>query len=395
MSIGLGRSYQHVGINRVGEYMKPAKEKGPSADSNVCSTISRPNEIWRRYTGIFEGKKISPEERKRGLRILARKISERVRRNFTAEAQRPGEGQKHGVTGRDARTTGLAAGSEPRTVASGGLEISLVSDWDFDSATWTRVANCGVTVEALCVELGCTRSRLTSLLKEYCGMSAPEFVDGVKFSRLKSAMMLRLREAATELWGFPGSYVAVKLCSERRAESLLCDPDLTPRPPSLRGKGENGGGGRCAVGKRSRFFRTRAEELFEESRGDERVRRIWELCDMLRRDFHLESWAISLGYENGAKLKRACLNVLGRTLEKLERGLAMEVVQFYFCAEDRQLREIALRDDGSVITGRARELYHGDDAKPEEPFVDEYAKFEELKAEWLSRMWNNFNGNKQ
>ena len=116
---------------------------------------------------------------------------------------------------------------------------------------------------------------------------------------------------------------------------------------------------------------------------------------MLRRDFHLESWAISLGYENGAKLKRACLNVLGRTLEKLERALAMEVVQFYFCAEDRELREIALRDDGSVITGRARELYHGDDAKPEEPFVDEYAKFEELKAEWLSRMWNVFNGNNQ
>jgi hypothetical protein len=37
-------------------------------------------------------------------------------------------------------------------------------------------------------------------------------------------------------------------------------------------------------------------------------------------------------------------------------------------------------------------LYHGDDPNPEPPFVDEYAKFEELKAEWLSRMWNVFNG---
>jgi hypothetical protein len=61
-------------------------------------------------------------------------------------------------------------------------------------------------------------------------------------------------------------------------------------------------------------------------------------------------------------------------------------VQFYLCAEDRELREIALRDCGSVVVGRAREFYHGDDAKPEAPFVDEWAKFEELKAEWLSRM---------
>jgi len=250
------------------------------------------------------------------------------------------------------------------------------------------------------VELGCRRHILTSLLKEHCGMSASEFLDGLKFSRLRTAMMVRLREAAMELWGFPGSFVAVKLQREAErgdSESLLCDPDRrTPHPGlaslvsalSLKGRGENGG--RCAGGKRSRFFRTRPEELFAESRGDERARRVAELCAMLRRDFHLESWAVSAGYESGAKLKRACLNVLGRTLEKLERALAAEVVQFYFCAEDRELREIALRDDGSVITGRARELYHGDDAKPEAPFVDEYSKFEELKAEWLSRMWDVF-----
>ena len=94
-------------------------------------------------------------------------------------------------------------------------------------------------------------------------------------------------------------------------------------------------------------------------------------------------------------MKRACLNVFGRTLAQIERQLAGEVVQFYFCAEDRALREIARRDDGSVIVGRARELYHGSEDIPEAPFVDEYAKFEELKAEWLSRMWDVFNGNDQ
>jgi hypothetical protein len=202
-------------------------------------------------------------------------------------------------------------------------------------------------------------------------MCAGEFVDGLKFSRLKSKLSLRLREAALELWGFPGSYVAVKLLTD----------GLT------RGDTESG---KSRGRKVSRYFCTRPEELFEESRGDERTRRIGELCAMLRLDFDLESWALSAGFDSGAKLKRACLNVLGRTLSQLERMLAAEVVQFYFCAEDRELREIALRSEGSVTVARAREIYHGSDEKPEPPFVDEYAKFEELRAEWLSRMWDQF-----
>jgi hypothetical protein len=82
--------------------------------------------------------------------------------------------------------------------------------------------------------------------------------------------------------------------------------------------------------------------------------------------------------------------VFGRTLAQIERALATEVVQFYLCAEDRELRAIACSDRLSVEVARARELYHGDEAKPEAPFVDEWAKFAELKAEWLSRMWDEF-----
>jgi hypothetical protein len=349
MSIGLGKSYQHAGLNRVGAYLEPSRTKGPPADRNVCSTLAKPNEIWRRVTGIFPGVKQTAKARKRGLKLLTLKISERVRR--------------------------AAQGTEPRASASGGLEISVVNDWEFEAATWTRVLNCGVTVEELCVELGCRRHILNALLKEYCGMNVSDFLDGLKFSRLKSAMHVRLREAAAELWGFPGSYVAVKLMngglSQRREDAK---------------NGKNGGG------KRSRYFQTRPQDLFEESRDEERVRRVTELCAMMRCDFHLESWAISLGYESGAKLKCACLNVLGRTLEKLERALAAEVVQFYFCAEDRQLREIACSDRLSVEVGRARELYHGSDEVPAPPFLDEYAKYEGLKARWLSKLWELFNG---
>jgi len=210
-------------------------------------------------------------------------------------------------------------------------------------------------------------------------MSAGEFVDGLKFSSLKRALAHRMREAAFELWGFPGSFIAVKLMngglSQRREGAKNSGTD---------GSGEGAKGRRGD--KRSRYFLTRPEELFEECRSDERARRIGELCAMLRADFDLESWAISAGYASGAKLRRACLNVCGRTLAQIERALASEVVQFYLCAEDRELRAMACSDVLSVEVARARELYHGDDAKPEPPFVDEWSKFEELKAEWLSKL---------
>ena len=355
MSIGFGRSYQYAGLNRIGAYREVSKDKGPRRDgrgenggrgegeNGGKGETDKPNEIWRRITGIFPGVEQSAHDRKRGLKLLTLKIQDRVKRaTSTAETQRRGERKG----------------------------LSLTDEWDFGADDWVRVRNSGVSIEAMCVELGCSRSRLTSLLKEYCGMSAGEFVDGLKFSRLKAALMGRLRDAASELWGFPGSYVAVKLSTDgiaQRREGAKNGGTDGRGANGRRGEGENGRRG----AKRSRFFLTRPEEMFEESRADERVRRVSEICAMLRSDFDLESWAISSGYESGAKLKRACLNVLGKTLAQLERGLAMEVVQFYFCAEDRQLREIALRDDGSVMVGRARELYHGDDAKPEAPFVDE------------------------
>jgi hypothetical protein len=139
----------------------------------------------------------------------------------------------------------------------------------------------------------------------------------------------------------------------------------------------------------------RPEEMFAESRADERARRIGELCERLRIDFDLESWAVNCGFASGAKLKRACLNVAGRSLHQIEKVLASEVVQFYLCAEDRELREIACEDGMSVLVSRAREIYHASEEKPAPPFVDEWAKFEELKAEWLSRMKDVFNGNDQ
>jgi hypothetical protein len=341
MSVGLGKSYQCVGLNRLGAYLSVAKTKGPPADKSVCATVEKPNEIWRRITGIYPGVKQTAQERKRGLRILARRIQERV--------------------GRGGR--GMAA-----TEVATTNRLSLADDWTVRPEAWARVKCSGVSIEGLCVELGCTHARLTMLLKEYSSLSASEFIDGLNFVSLKQALTTRLRETAEAMWGYPGSFVAFKLSTD--------------------GTGEGANGTRSE--KRSRYFHTRPEELFEESRTDERERRVGELCDRLRFSFDLESLAISAGYASGAKLKRACLNVLGKTLREIERMLAAEVVQFYLCAEDRELREIASREKLNATVARARELYHGSDDAPVPPFVDEWAKFEELKAEWLSRMRDMF-----
>jgi hypothetical protein len=117
MSIGFGRSFQHVGLNRVGAYLETANEKGPETAEGSGQKAgggngdgrngngdgdARPNEIWRRVTGIFPGVKQSAKERKRGLKLLTIKIQERVR---LANVE-----------------------TEPRASASESLEISLATD---------------------------------------------------------------------------------------------------------------------------------------------------------------------------------------------------------------------------------------------------------------------------
>src|SRR4051812_33893945 len=135
MSIGFGKSYQKAGLNRLGAYLSVANTKGPPADRNVCPTnIEKPNEIWRRYTGIFPGVELETWQRKRGLRILARRVRERI-----------------------VRECGGTAATEVATTK----KLSLAAEWEFAAEDWVRVREEGISVEAVCVELGCSRARLT------------------------------------------------------------------------------------------------------------------------------------------------------------------------------------------------------------------------------------------
>jgi hypothetical protein len=106
-------------------------------------------------------------------------------------------------------------------------------------------------------------------------------------------------------------------------------------------------------------------------------------------DFRMEAFATLLGFESVKNFRKACLMVMGRTLEQLERILAREIVAFYLAAEERELRSIALREDEFGV--RAREIYCGDSEKiPMEPFCDRWSALEFAKPEWLSAMMAEF-----
>ncbi len=134
----------------------------------------------------------------------------------------------------------------------------------------------------------------------------------------------------------------------------------------------------------------RPEEYAAEERYEERERRIGELAREVRREFDLESWAVSAGFGSGARLKRACVNVLGKSLRTLERQLAAEVVRYYLCAEDKALREVAMAKGDNPDVIRARWVYNESEDPPTEPFLDEWSKAEAFARDWLEKMRGEF-----
>ncbi|MCY3017562.1 MAG: hypothetical protein NTW87_00825 [Planctomycetota bacterium] len=270
--------------------------------------------------------------------------------------------------------TATGGRGDTATRRHGDAGPGLMADWGGGVETWARTAREGRSVEALCVELQVSRARLTMLTKEYCGLAVQELVDGFKVRGLKRALIERLREAAQQLWGTPGSFAATKY-------------EMEPRMNTDEHGYEKGSGFRVPgiAQKRSRYFRMRAEDYYYEDRASERARRCAELTICLREDFDLEGWAVWAGFANGARLKRACVNVLGRSLQAVERALAEEVVRYYICAEDKVLRQVACGSDSARVA-RARWAYNESEDPPTAPFLDEWSKAEELARDWLEKM---------
>jgi hypothetical protein len=269
-------------------------------------------------------------------------------------------------------------------------------------------------VEEICARLQISSTRLSALVREACGVSASELIDGFKIERVRKGMFERLRDLARELWGVPGYMVYEKLGPHGRTETesqnskvksqkkrneeaagtdVLRDGDADREckaDPSPRVRFAHVGPlPRGGEGKRPQYFRVRNAEWRTEDEVEERERRTKELLLKFRRECSLEVMALELGFANGSRMKRACLNVLGKSWRAIERGLVEEVVRYYLCAEDKLPREIASRED-SILAFCARELYDGTEEKPTEPFLDEWSGHEHFAKEWLEWMASAF-----
>ena len=259
----------------------------------------------------------------------------------------------------------------------------VLSDWNSELGSWQRVKTDGHSIEAVCAELGLSSWKLTQLTKEYCNLTATEVFDGHKVKQLKSFILARLKEAAQQLWKNPGEYAAYKAQGYVDCQSgplSRSNSNLTPWPPlRLTERGR----------KASRFFPTKPQDLFVEEKWAEKARRTTALIEKMWEEFDFESWALSAGYSTVRRLKRAVLTVLGKTFEQMEKCLAGEVIEYYQCAEDRELRNLALGKDCDAVVD-ARRLYHKSSEKPAEPFLDMWSAAEFAAKDWLMKMAGAF-----
>jgi len=202
--MGFGVSFQKVGINRVGEYLKPCRTKNPTPDPSpfhgegrtaASSGAQKLNEPWRRISDLV-GKNAEtrdPKVRKRCVRKLVAWIDRRV-----TEERLQIENCKFQIA-------------------------NLTEAWGDDVSQWRRVSLGGLSVEGICFRLGISRGRLTSLLKETHGVSAGELLDGFKIRGLRKLLIAHLRDAAARLWGRPGDF-AVRRCGMGQTNDPLCPP---------------------------------------------------------------------------------------------------------------------------------------------------------------------------
>jgi len=363
--MGFGISHQSVGINRVGEYLKPCRTKGnpspgPSPFHGEGRTAAQKvNEPWRRISDLVGANAEShdPKVRKRCVRKLARWIE----RQWSAE--------------------------QTRVCARSLKNVELTQPWDWEVSTWRRSAQAGLSVEALCFRLGISERGLTALLRETLNVSAGELLDGFRIRNLRAKLTAQFRAAAERLWDTPGEFAKRRCMEELRISDCGMRNGI--------GGARNGAARRFDSNvKRSAYFRTQPAEFLGLEHGEEEALRLRELLGMLDRirdenDFDADAFAAMLGFESSRALRRACVMVFGRTLKQVERIVAREVVSFYLAAEDRELRAVCARDDEFGF--RAREIFCGDGERIlEEPVCDRWSACEAGKPEWLRRMVAEF-----
>ncbi|MCY3018784.1 MAG: hypothetical protein NTW87_07120 [Planctomycetota bacterium] len=264
-----GISHQKAGLNWAGRYKAWSRERalaeawrfwlqhkrGRGSGFGVGCACGTPKNAeasfgathghakWRRITGITSAVEgvLTAKERKAGLKRLVAWMENTIK-NAELRIQNETENGK----GSGFRVQGIGNDERP---------LSLTTAWGRGVESWFRATE-GRSVESLCTELQVSRARLTMLTKEYCGLTVQELTDGFRIRNVKRGLVERLREAAQELWGIPGSYAATKYEME---------PQMNTDEHGYRVQG-SGFRVQGIAKKQSRYFRMRPEDYYYEDR---------------------------------------------------------------------------------------------------------------------------------
>jgi hypothetical protein len=242
-------------------------------------------------------------------------------------------------------------------------------------------------MRSVCRQLGIAHSKLSSLSKELTGMAAHEIVDKMKAAGLREKFRAPLIAFAETHLGPPGlvhfANIDNYIDEELRIEM---NEDLSEDNPLRR---END--------KRSydqrRDNRIALEKLAKKHGGllinidrspypgrccKEEIR--WELIRGLKKsrrepDFDRNTWAMSHGFANFARMRRACLLEYGKTPAQLEMEILIELADFYDVAGNLKLRICSARNRPEARGHRA-----------EKPYMDRWSCARELRFDWLKKM---------
>jgi len=351
-------AHQNAGLNRCDVYTKPSRYKADQREEPAPR--AKKNEPWRRHSGITLANEdsLTRKERRKGLRRLVRWIVKFVKREEKRASDRL-------LTHR--RTE---------------LQLLNMESRAEDVNSWECARNGAVSLARLCEKLGLSAAKLTQLTQEIQNVSGGELLDGLKLRRLRGVLLEQFKAAAFSIWGSPGAL------SQQRCFVLPHDRAQNAR--ATKGRRDAGDPSRRDAGGPSGLD-CWAEQ--EETPAAELARRTQELLDawdQRQRGGSDTPLFLRMNFASRAKFDRACVIVFGKTLRQTLTKAAREVVEFYLCAEDKVLRDLACKDEELPGVLRARWLYHRCDEAPEEPFLDRWSCMKKFRTQWLIAMAKGF-----
>ncbi len=324
---------------------------------------------WQQISGITPENELTlpPRERRQALRKLIAKATDLAREELVEGASCPLVGPEGTAT-----AVGMTRAEETR-----GQDAPSTNDYADATFLWDPM-------RSVCRQLGISHSKLSSLSKELTGMSAHEIADRIKVAGIKEKLRAPLIEFAANLWGTPGHahFANIDNYIEEELKLDLCE-DFSETSPLRRDNDKR------SYDQKVKDRQT-LEKLAKKRDGllinidhspypgrccQEEIR--WELFRALKKsrrepDFDRNTWAMSLGFANYARFRRACLLEYNKTPHQLEMEILGELADFYDLAGNLKLR---------ICTQHRRPESRGEPAA--KPYYDRWAAAREFRFDWL------------